>query len=148
MDALQRQLAEAMEQLKETEAAVARAEEELADSSCTVQSADRSVEVTVDAQGSLVAMRFLGGLYRGMSAAELAASVLEAVERARMIMARQVMSVLDPLTRAALPAIPEMPGLTVDWAKLFGPGVLEEPDDDIRHSQRRLRDEINEDEEN
>ncbi|MFD7282185.1 YbaB/EbfC family nucleoid-associated protein [Streptomyces sp. NPDC059862] len=148
MDALQRQLAEAMEQLKETEAAVARAEEELADSSCTVQSADRSVEVTVDAQGSLVAMRFLGGLYRGMSAAELAASVLEAVERARTIMARQVMSVLDPLTQAALPAIPEMPGLTVDWAKLFGPGVLEEPDDDIRHSQRRLRDEINEDEEN
>ncbi|MBZ9641181.1 YbaB/EbfC family nucleoid-associated protein [Streptomyces sp. PSKA30] len=148
MDSLQQRLAEAMEQLKETEAAVARAEEELQGSSYTVKSADRSVEVTVDAQGTLVGMRFLGDLYRDMTASELAASVLEAVERGRMVMARQVMTLLDPLTQA-LPAIPEMPGLTVDWAKIFGPGVLEEdPDDiDVRHSQRRLRDEISEDEE-
>ncbi|WP_409468602.1 YbaB/EbfC family nucleoid-associated protein [Streptomyces sp. HC307] len=147
MDDIQQRLAEAMEQLKDTEAAVARAEEELKGSSCTVKSADRSVEVTVDAQGSVVSMRFLGGLYRDMAAPELAASVLEAMERGRMIMARQVMSVLDPLTQA-LPAIPEMPNLTVDWAKIFGPGVLEEPADaDVRYSQRKLRDEISEDEE-
>ncbi|AWW43377.1 YbaB/EbfC family nucleoid-associated protein [Streptomyces cadmiisoli] len=146
MDSMQQRLAEAMEQLSATETAVARAEEELLGSSCTVKSTDRSVEVTVDAQGSLVAMRFLGGLYRDMTAPELAASVLEAVERGRTIMARQVMSVLDPLTRA-LPAIPEMPGLTVDWGKIFGPGVLAEPDDtDVRYSQRKLRDEISEDE--
>ncbi|MEV1066447.1 YbaB/EbfC family nucleoid-associated protein [Streptomyces sp. NPDC050263] len=146
MDAMQQRLAEAMEQLKEAEAAVARAEEELQGSTCTVKSADRSVEVTVDAQGALVDMRFLGGLYRDMEPSELAAGVLEAVERGRTIMARQVVSVLDPLTQS-LPALPEMPGLTVDWAKIFGPGILEEgPDDiDVRYSQRRLRDEISED---
>ncbi|MEV5384470.1 YbaB/EbfC family nucleoid-associated protein [Streptomyces sp. NPDC052721] len=144
---IQERLAEAMEQLRETEAAVARAEEELRESSCTVRSADRAVEVTVDAQGALIAMRFLGGLYRDMSPAELASSVLDAAERARLTMARQVMQLVDPLTRS-LPDAPELPGVTVDWGKIFGPGVLDEPEQtDVRSVQRRLRDEIDEDEE-
>ncbi|GGW30791.1 hypothetical protein GCM10010381_14100 [Streptomyces xantholiticus] len=142
---IQQRLARAMEELKATEAAVAKAETELRGSSCTVKSRDRSVEVTVDAQGGLVALRFLDGAYRDMGPAELAASVLEAAEHARTTMARQVMQVLGPLTRASQ-AVPELSGVEVDWLKIFGPGVMAEPDDSaVRPSQRRLRDEINED---
>ncbi|WP_191971766.1 YbaB/EbfC family nucleoid-associated protein [Streptomyces luteolifulvus] len=142
---IKQRLAQAMEELKATEAAVAEAERELRGSSCTVKSRDRSVEVTVDAQGGLVALRFLDSAYRDMGPAELAASVLEAAERARTTMARQVMQVLGPLTQASQ-AVPELSGVAVDWVKIFGPGVMEESDDTaIPPSQRRLRDEINED---
>ncbi|MGW3622031.1 YbaB/EbfC family nucleoid-associated protein [Streptomyces sp. NPDC000880] len=144
-ESVQQRLAQAMEELKATEAAVAQAEQELRGSSYTVRSRDRSVEVTVDAQGALTGLRFLGGAYRDMGPAELAASVLDAAERARTTMGRHVMRMLGPLTEAS-PTVPELSGIDVDWVKIFGPGVLEETDDVAsRPSQRRLRDEINED---
>jgi DNA-binding protein YbaB len=143
-ESIERRLAKAMEQLEATEAAVARAEGELAHAECTVRSADRVVEVTVTAQGDLSEVKFLDDKYRTMPAGQLAASVLGAVQEARTRMARRVMSTFEPFTRPN-EDVPELSGFDVDWNKIFGPGVLEGPKDDRRRGYGRLRDEISED---
>ncbi|MFF7334903.1 YbaB/EbfC family nucleoid-associated protein [Streptomyces sp. NPDC090306] len=143
-ESIEQRLAKAMEQLEATEAAVARAEGELAHAEATVRSADRVVEVTVTAQGDLSAVRFLGDKYRTMPAGQLAASVLDAVQEARTLMARRVMSTFEPFTRSN-DDVPELSGFDVDWNKIFGPGVLEGPKADRRRGSGRLRDEISED---
>ncbi|MFJ5221242.1 YbaB/EbfC family DNA-binding protein, partial [Streptomyces sp. NPDC088354] len=60
---------------------------------------------------------------------------------------RQVMEKFEPFTRGS-EALAELPGVSIDWANIFGPGVL---DGDAvvgdRPSSRRLRDEIHEDSE-
>jgi DNA-binding protein YbaB len=142
---IEQRLAQAMAELEATQKAVAEAEEELRHASCTVRSRDRAVEVTVGHQGELTELRFLDGKYRNMTAGELAGSVLEAAERARTQMSRQVMETFEPFTRPS-DAVPEMTGMDVDWAAIFGPGVQE-----AAHtapggpSRNRLRDEIHED---
>lgn len=140
-------LATAMAELEATEKGVAKAEAELRQATRTIRSADRSVEVTVGPQGELTALRFLAEKYRTMSPGELSGSVLEAFGRARMEMARHVMQTFEPFTRPST-AVPELTGVDVDWAKIFGPEVLQDPDDLARQgSGHRLRDEIDEDEE-
>ncbi|GAA3014568.1 YbaB/EbfC DNA-binding family protein [Streptomyces sp. KhCrAH-43] len=143
-ESIEQRLARAMAELEETEAAVARAESELAHAEATVRSADRSVEVTVSAQGDMTALTFLDDKYRTMPAGQLAASVLEAAQEARARMARRVMSTFEPFTHANAEA-PELTGFDVDWNKIFGPGVLEGPKADRRRGSGRLRDEISED---
>ncbi|MET7455519.1 YbaB/EbfC family nucleoid-associated protein [Streptomyces sp. NPDC005574] len=144
-ETIEQRLARAMADLEATQAAVTEAERELSTASSTVRSQDRAVEVTVSAQGDLTALRFLDGKYRTMPAAQLAASVLEAAQEARSVMARQVMHAFEPFTRPH-DAVPELPGVNVDWHKIFGPGVLDGPRaGDDRLSSRRLRDEIHED---
>ncbi|WP_405757707.1 YbaB/EbfC family nucleoid-associated protein [Streptomyces sp. NBC_01420] len=143
-ESIEQRLAKAMAELEETEAAVARAESELAHAEATVRSADRSVEVTVSAQGDMTALTFLDDKYRTMPAGQLAASVLEAAQEARARMARRVMSTFEPFTHANAET-PELTGFDVDWNKIFGPGVLEGPTGDRRRGSGRLRDEISED---
>ncbi|MFE4816992.1 YbaB/EbfC family nucleoid-associated protein [Streptomyces sp. NPDC056704] len=135
----EQRLAEAMAELDATRAAVARAEAELAEAAITVRSKDRSVEVTVGPQGELTGLRFLEDRYRTMAAGQLAASVLEAAAEARGLMARQVMDLFEPFT---LPStrVPELTGVDVDWARIFGPDVLE--DGPGRDAGRRRRDDI------
>ncbi|MFE3032385.1 YbaB/EbfC family nucleoid-associated protein [Streptomyces canus] len=135
----EQRLAEAMAELDATRAAVARAEAELAEVAVTVRSKDRSVEVTVGPQGELTGLRFLEDRYRTMAAGQLAASVLEAAAEARGLMARQVMDLFQPFT---LPStrVPELTGVDVDWARIFGPDVLE--DGPARDAARRRRDDI------
>ncbi|WP_299531518.1 YbaB/EbfC family nucleoid-associated protein [uncultured Streptomyces sp.] len=143
-ESIEQRLAQAMAELAQTEAAVARAESELIDAHCSVRSQDRAVEVTVSAQGDLTELKFLDGKYRTMAASQLAVSVLEAVQEARAQMARRVMRTFEPFT-AASPSVPELTGVDVDWNKVFGPGVLEGPSSGgARASSRRLRDEIGE----
>ncbi|WP_016908790.1 YbaB/EbfC family nucleoid-associated protein [Streptomyces xiaopingdaonensis] len=125
-DSLEQRLAQAQAELEATEKAVARTEQELRDSSFDAYSSDRSVRATVGPQGELTDLTFLDGKYRGMGAQELAASVLEAAQEARTRMHRHVMALMAPLTEASS-STPELPGLEVDWAKLFGPEVLEQP---------------------
>lgn len=132
-------LAEAMAELDATRAAVARAEAELAEAAVTVRSKDRSVEVTVGPQGELTGLRFLEDRYRTMAAGQLAASVLEAAAEARGLMARQVMDVFEPFTRPST-RVPELTGVDVDWARIFGPDVLE--DGPGRDAGRRRHDDI------
>ncbi|MFB7533200.1 YbaB/EbfC family nucleoid-associated protein [Streptomyces sp. NPDC056178] len=140
-------LAAAMAELEATQKGVAKAEAELRRATRSVRSADRSVEVTVGSQGELTDLRFLDGKYRTMSPGELSGSVLEAFGRARTEIARQVMETFEPFTRPSA-EVPELTGVDIDWAKIFGPEVLRDPDDRAQQvSGHRLRDEIDEDEE-
>jgi DNA-binding protein YbaB len=143
-ESIEQRLAKAVAELEATEAAVARAEGELAHAEATVRSSDRAVEATVSAQGDLTALSFLDDKYRTMPAGQLAASVLEAVQEARARMARKVMATFEPFTKASTEA-PELSGFDVDWNKIFGPGVLDGPKAGRRRGGARLRDEISED---
>lgn len=139
---IEERLAQAVAELEAIQEGVARAEAELRQASFTVRSRDRAVEVTVGHQGELTALRFLDGKYRTMAAGELAASVLEAAERARTQMSAHVMETLQPFTQPS-GAVPELTGVDIDWAEIFGPGVPDVPQSTPgRHPRNRLRDEI------
>ncbi|WFB88502.1 MULTISPECIES: YbaB/EbfC family nucleoid-associated protein [Streptomyces] len=95
-------LAEADTELTAQWQKIQEAHKELTTMSSTLRSADRSVEVTVGAQGDLTGIRFLGEKHRTLTAGQLAASVLEAVTGARaQVMARmeeRLASVTSPGT--------------------------------------------------
>ncbi|MEU4094797.1 YbaB/EbfC family nucleoid-associated protein [Streptomyces sp. NPDC026673] len=135
-------IAELTEVLKSTTQAVANAEAQLRSTHHTVLSKDRSVEVTIGGQGELVNVRFPDSRYRAMSAADLAASVLEAAALARTRMAHQVQSLFEPLT-TPLDA-PELGSVNVDWSRLFGP-LVEDGADAEAVQKSRVRDEITDD---
>ncbi|GAA2914643.1 YbaB/EbfC family nucleoid-associated protein [Streptomyces mexicanus] len=126
-ESLERRIERAMAELKATQAAVARTEKELRNASYGALSSDRAVRVTVGPQGELSGLEFLDGKYRHMSPQELAASVLEAAHLARVEMGRNVMRAMAPFAEGNA-NVPELKGLEVDWVKLFGPEVLEDPD--------------------
>ncbi|WP_428957205.1 YbaB/EbfC family nucleoid-associated protein [Streptomyces sp. cg35] len=126
-DSLEQRIDRAMAELKATQEAVARTEQELRDASFGAVSSDRAVRVTVGAQGELADLEFLDGKYRSMSAQELAASVLEAAQEARVRVGRHVMRAMAPFTEAST-GVPELRGLDVDWEKMFGPEVVRERD--------------------
>ncbi|WP_434587655.1 YbaB/EbfC family nucleoid-associated protein [Streptomyces sp. A5-4] len=138
-------VAQATAHLKATEEAVAGARGELDAASVTARSADRSVRVAVGSKGELTSLEFLDGKYRNMAAPQLSASVLEAANTARAEMARQVVAVLDPLTRmSARGPVPERMG--VDWGSIFGSLLSETSVAQEPTAMSRLRDEIHEDE--
>lgn len=143
-DSLEQRIAQAMAELEATQEAVARTERELRDASFTATSADRAVKVTVGPQGELTAVAFPEGKYRDMAAGTLAASVLEAANEARTSMNRHVMQAMMPFAGPVGDA-PELQGLEVDWAKLFGPEVAEDGDASRGRGDARLRDAITED---
>ncbi|MFC9624052.1 YbaB/EbfC family nucleoid-associated protein [Streptomyces sp. NPDC056930] len=143
-ESLNARLSETLSALESVTADMARAKAELSQATYVVRSRDRTVEATLGHQGQLMDLRFLDNKYRTMSSTQLAASVLEAVSQARDSMARQVMSTMAPFTQP-LPGVPLMDGMDIDWADLFGPGVLEEPEAALRKGDARLRDEIDED---
>lgn len=142
---IEQRIAKAMAELESVKAAVARAEEQLADATATVRSRDRAVEVTVGPQGELAGLKFLDGKHLSMNATQLAASVMEAAGRGRAQMARQVMELFDPLTRPSA-ALPELRGVDVDWDRVFGSALRDEADGGrVYRPGDRLRDEITED---
>ncbi|MCX5411562.1 YbaB/EbfC family nucleoid-associated protein [Streptomyces sp. NBC_00059] len=141
---MEQRIAKAMAELQAVETAVARAEEDLRDSSLTVRSRDRAVEVTVGPQGELTGLRFLDSRYRNMPAAQLAASVLEAADQARSEMAYRVREIFEPLTRPTGVA-PEFGGFDVDWDRVLGPAYGGEGNGRGRSASDRLRDEIHDD---
>lgn len=135
VEPLEKRIERAAAELEATQEAVARTERELRDASYGALSSDRAVRVTVGPQGELSGLEFLDNRYRGMSSQELAASVLEAAQRARTEMGRNVMRAMAPFAEGDR-NVPELSGLEVDWAKLFGPEVLEEPDEPGERKQR------------
>lgn len=141
---MEQRIAKAIAELQAVETAVARAEEDLRDSSLTVRSRDRAVEVTVGPQGELTGLRFLDSRYRNMPAAQLAASVLEASDQARAEMAYRVREIFEPLTRPTGVA-PEFGGFDVDWDRVLGPAHGGEGSGRDRSASDRLRDEIHDD---
>jgi DNA-binding protein YbaB len=140
-------VAKAMSDLKVTEKAVAKAERAIRKSSATGMSGDRSVQVTVGAKGELVSVDFLDGKYRQMAASQLSEAVLQASAEARADMARQLIDMLDPLTKK-LTGGSAQERLGVDWARLFGPLRKEvSAGDRVPTPMSRLRDEIGDEEE-
>ncbi|WP_329303847.1 YbaB/EbfC family nucleoid-associated protein [Streptomyces sp. NBC_00659] len=143
MESVEERLAEAIQALESTRAAVADAERRLREASVTVMSKDRSVEVTVGAQGDLRALRFHDGKYRSMAPAQLSAVLLETIGQARARMSRQVVDTYRPISES-VPRIPGMPGAEIDWERLSG--SADEDGAAARRKQAgRLRDEIVED---
>lgn len=136
-------VAEARERLASTKAAVARARAELDDASTTARSKDRSVEVTIGAQGELKRVKFLDEKYRTMEATQLSAAIVEAAAKGRAAMAdrvRRTYSSIAPARRGGS-------GFSLDLEQLLGPA----PDTDVRRDSRpgrpaaTLHDEIVED---
>ncbi|MET7685127.1 YbaB/EbfC family nucleoid-associated protein [Streptomyces sp. NPDC005423] len=145
MESVEERLAKAMQALESTRAAVADAERRLREASVTVTSKDRSVEVTVGAQGDVRNLRFHDGTYRSMAPAQLSAVLLETIGQARARMARQVTDTYRPISES-VPRLPGMPGAEIDWELLFGSADDEDGGAAARRKQAgRLRDEIVED---
>ncbi|MEV0924775.1 YbaB/EbfC family nucleoid-associated protein [Streptomyces spongiicola] len=124
---LEKRLERAMAELRAAQEAVARTERELRQASFAVLSSDRAVRATVGPQGELTGIDFLEDKYRAMSPQELAASVLEAANAARLKMNRHVMQAMAPFTEPSSD-VPELKGFELDWERVFGPGVLEGDD--------------------
>ncbi|MEW1550896.1 YbaB/EbfC family nucleoid-associated protein [Streptomyces tsukubensis] len=143
---IQERLAKAVAGLERTRQAVAAAEERLRGADITVRSGDRSVEVTVNAQGQLVDVRFLDGRYRTMGAPQLTAAVLEAARQAQAEMARTVLDTFRPLSET-VGGRPHIEGSGVDWGDVFGPllDTVERGSAGRGGASDRLRDEITED---
>jgi DNA-binding protein YbaB len=154
----EQRIAEAKAELEAVRAGVAKAQAELRQASVTLRSKDRAVEVTVGPQGELTDLKFLDGKYRTMGAVELAADVVETATKARAQISRRVMELFEPFTRPS-PNVPELPGVDVDWKRLFGASVFEDEEETKAGGRagrgparggrpsrsRRLRDEISED---
>ncbi|MFE7929893.1 YbaB/EbfC family nucleoid-associated protein [Streptomyces sp. NPDC057456] len=144
MESVEDRLAKAVQALESTRAAVADAEQRLREASVTVTSKDRSVEVTVGAQGDLRALRFQDGRYRSMAPAQLSAVLMETIGQARARMARQVVDTYRPISES-VPRLPGMPGAEIDWDRLFGSDTDEDGSAARKKQSSRLRDEIVED---
>ncbi|MFC4471790.1 YbaB/EbfC family nucleoid-associated protein [Streptomyces xiangluensis] len=145
-ESIQDRLAKAVANLEETQKAVANAREQLSAASATVRSRDRSVEVTVNAQGQFSEVKFLDGKYRTMGAAQLSASVIEAARLAQAEMARTVLDTFQPLSEG-VGFGSDLEGSGVDWGEIFAPLTeAVERGAAARHgASDRLRDEITED---
>ncbi|MFG2652067.1 YbaB/EbfC family nucleoid-associated protein [Streptomyces sp. NPDC048436] len=125
MEPLEKRLEKAMAELRTAQEAIARTERELRESSFAVLSSDRAVRATVGPQGELTGIDFLENKYRDMSPQELAASVLEAANAARLKMNRHVMKAMAPFAEPSSD-VPELKGFEMDWERIFGPDVLRE----------------------
>ncbi|WP_406263340.1 YbaB/EbfC family nucleoid-associated protein (plasmid) [Streptomyces chartreusis] len=145
-DSISDRLAKAVVDLQETTSAVAHAQEQLRTTSVTVRSRDRSVEVTVNAQGHLSEVKFLDGKYRSMGAVQLSASLLEAAQQAQAEMAQLVLDAFQPLSERA-DGLPYVEGSGVDWGEIFGPltETVERGAGARRGVSDKLRDEIADD---
>ncbi|MGX1756819.1 YbaB/EbfC family nucleoid-associated protein [Streptomyces lydicus] len=143
-ESMAERIAKARAHLEETRAAIGRAGEDLRNTSETVRSRDRSVEVTVGPQGELTGLTFPDNKFGGMTGPQLAASVLEASDEARRRVAERVMEAFAPLT-GPNPHAPEAGGVAIDWEQIFGSALSGGQRTGAGRSRSRLRDEIIED---
>ncbi|MEV0490194.1 YbaB/EbfC family nucleoid-associated protein [Streptomyces atratus] len=125
---LEERLAMAIADLDASERAAAQAQEQVRGMRVSATSKDRCVEVTVAGTGEMASIRFLESRYRSMAAAQLAASVMEAFDKARSLASRDVTEAVKPLTDSvnalsSMPGMPELPGIPgtqADWGALIG----------------------------
>lgn len=132
---LEKRLEKAMAELQAAQEGIARTERELRQASFAVLSSDRAVRASVGPQGELTGIEFLENKYRDMSPQELAASVLEAANAARLKMNRHVMKAMAPFAEPNS-NVPELKGFELDWERIFGPEVLREDDEDTAHGDQ------------
>ncbi|MET9886702.1 YbaB/EbfC family nucleoid-associated protein [Streptomyces sp. NPDC006430] len=108
-------IARSMAEFEERRAQIMDLQREFRSTSVTVTAKDRSVEVTVDAQGNVTGLRFLNAKYRSLPPAELAAVLMQTMAEARAQVRGQVLEAFRPLSGRS---IGEGEGL--DWDRLFG----------------------------
>ncbi|MCC8338955.1 YbaB/EbfC family nucleoid-associated protein [Streptomyces sp. R1] len=137
-----------LDELRQTQTALAEAEKRLSTATYTGRSKDRAVEITVGAQGQLTRVKFLADKYRSMTAEQLGAAVLEAAQRGRAHMAESVMGAFRPVTDQAAALREERgAGDALDWDKVFAPfeQAVSEGSATRTKKKSKLRDEIVED---
>ncbi|MGP4012966.1 YbaB/EbfC family nucleoid-associated protein [Streptomyces sp. 4N124] len=86
---------------------LSRAREQMRALSVTARSGDGVVEVTVGANGHAARIHFVDKRFRGMAAAQLGASVMEALTTARTEVAARTAAVMTAAN--LLPALPAQP---------------------------------------
>ncbi|MFJ9562769.1 YbaB/EbfC family nucleoid-associated protein [Streptomyces fuscichromogenes] len=118
-EAMAERLAKARENLERTREAVAKAEQRLRQSSVTVRSKDRTVEVTVGPQGELAGLKIAEDKLPGLTGKQLARTIVDTCQQARAIMARQVIEAFKPIEMPAVEGV-EMEGFNTDWDRIFG----------------------------
>ncbi len=96
-DWLEDQLHQAMATLKDQRDRIESAKAELASRTTSATSADHLVTVTVDAQNTVVGMKFHTTRYRSMAPEQLARTLVDVLGRARREMADTVVEVFGPL---------------------------------------------------
>ncbi|HWB37736.1 MAG TPA: YbaB/EbfC family nucleoid-associated protein [Rugosimonospora sp.] len=85
---------------EERKRAIAGLQQSLGSQATTVQSKNRELSVTMDANGQVTEVKFLSGRYRSMSGAELGALVVDTIRQAR----RQCLESVAAAYRTVLPA--------------------------------------------
>ncbi|MEW2165695.1 YbaB/EbfC family nucleoid-associated protein [Streptomyces sp. NPDC007084] len=137
-----------LDELKQAQSALEETEKRMSTATYTGRSKDRSVEVTVGAQGQVTRVRFLADKYKSMTPDQLGEAVLEASQRSRAHMAEAVMGAFKPLTeRTAALREERGGGGGLDWGRIFGPFEQAVAEGGATRAQpkTRLRDEIVED---
>ncbi|MER5888284.1 YbaB/EbfC family nucleoid-associated protein [Streptomyces sp. NPDC001941] len=147
MNHMEERLAEALAEFEESRARLAEAAQAAARVSATVTAKDRSVEVTMGAQGELTRIRFPSDAYRGMPPAQLAGVLTSTINEARARAAEQLAEIYRPF--GALPRLSDDAegGVTeLDWKEMFAPfreeGILTPPAEAPRGSSGALLDEL------
>ncbi|MCL7429416.1 YbaB/EbfC family nucleoid-associated protein [Streptomyces sp. YS415] len=140
-ESLEKRIAEAEARLEATSKAAARIQSDLAETTETVTSRDRSVKVTVGSQGNLTGLVFLDGKHRTMSATELAGTVLETAAQARENVMRRVLKTLAPLSTGGDETF-RLGDFELTLDKLLGPDAPHRP---AERRTKPLHDELHED---
>lgn len=140
-ESLEDRISRARAHLEETRAAVARVERDLGGATATVRSSDRSVEVTIGAQGELAGLKFLDNKYLNMTGTQVASAIMEAAGKGRQEIAQRVIDTFEPLTRPD-PKAPGSRGIDIDWERIFGSALGGADRSDTGRPSDRLRDEI------
>jgi DNA-binding protein YbaB len=96
-DWLEEQLHQTMVTLRDQRDRIESAKADLASRTTSATSPDRMVTVTMDAQNSVVGLKFNTTKYRSMPPEQLATTLLDVLDRARREMADTVVEVFGPL---------------------------------------------------
>lgn len=99
---LHNDLEAALVRLRDQQSELTKATKAIADAETSTSSRDRLIEVTVDGQGRLTGLKITGRRFRELSAAELAAKIVETVRAAQD---EQTAKTVTALARFAPPGV-------------------------------------------
>ncbi|MET8832057.1 YbaB/EbfC family nucleoid-associated protein [Streptomyces sp. NPDC004610] len=125
-ETLRQQLDQAMADFDKQRKSLVEARNEIASISVTVRSKDRVVELTLGSDGKVGSLRFLGNKHQSMSGKELAASVMETMNRAHQELFSRVFARFGELTEAGIGIATDGPD-AVDRMEGMGLEELLEP---------------------
>jgi DNA-binding protein YbaB len=92
---------QALDEFERQRERIQRIRAEMAETSTTVRSKDRSIGVTVDSRGAVTAIEFGGTKFRRMAPTELGAALVETIQSARAAAMEQVAGAFQPVFPAS-----------------------------------------------